>query len=112
MNEGVGSSGDCEEDSLCCETGCGGLLCNKGVIPSPLCAAVKAKAMNESDGLLGAYIPQCEEDGSFSQTQCHEGMCWCVDTETGKAAGESVGPGTLLECTVSPTPQGLLELHV
>jgi hypothetical protein len=35
-------------------------------------------------GLLGAYEPQCEEDGTFSKVQCHGsiGQCWCAD-ETG-----------------------------
>ncbi len=102
LDVGLGSTENCNEGSLCCETGCGGLLCNEGVHPSPLCSAVQAKVTNESNGLLGAYIPQCEEDGSFSSPQCHEGMCWCVDVETGKALNESVGPGTPLQCTYTP----------
>ena len=31
--------------------------------------------------LLGAFIPQCNEDGSYKEVQCHgsTGYCWCVD---------------------------------
>ena len=97
---------------MCCSNGCG-VVCKDSVSPSPLCPAVKAKAMNESSGLLGAYIPQCEEDGTFSHVQCHEGMCWCVECKTGKAKSEPVGPGVLPECTTaattmvpSPSPSG------
>ena len=30
---------------------------------------------------LGAFIPQCNEDGSYKKVQCHgsTGHCWCVD---------------------------------
>ena len=27
----------------------------------------------------GAFLPSCKEDGSFTDTQCHEGYCWCVN---------------------------------
>ncbi|XP_029427182.1 SPARC-related modular calcium-binding protein 1-like isoform X3 [Rhinatrema bivittatum] len=34
----------------------------------------------------GAFIPECERDGSFRSVQCHQatGYCWCVRKETGK----------------------------
>ena len=34
-------------------------------------------------GLVGAYSPQCNEDGSWKPLQCHGsiGYCWCVDNE-------------------------------
>ena len=34
-------------------------------------------------GLVGAYSPQCNEDGSWKRLQCNGsiGYCWCVDCE-------------------------------
>ena len=36
-------------------------------------------AVANSTGLLGEFIPQCEEDGSYSPLQCwgSTGYCWC-----------------------------------
>ena len=40
--------------------------------------------------LLGAFIPQCHEDGAYKEVQCHgsTGYCWCVD-ESGKKREET-----------------------
>uniref|UniRef100_A0A6M2E0B4 Putative proteoglycan cow n=1 Tax=Xenopsylla cheopis TaxID=163159 RepID=A0A6M2E0B4_XENCH len=42
------------------------------------CAAVKRRAVAE---MLGAYSPDCDEQGFYKSTQCHSsvGLCWCVD---------------------------------
>ena len=49
---------------------------------------------NASD-LIGEFIPQCEEDGSYSPLQCwaSTGYCWCVDENGNEIAGTSLGPG-------------------
>ena len=41
----------------------------------------------------GAYIPQCEPDGTYSPTQCNgsTGYCWCVD-ECGEMIPGTSGP--------------------
>ena len=33
--------------------------------------------------LLGAFMPQCNEDGTYKEVQCHgsTGYCWCVDED-------------------------------
>ena len=53
-------------------------------------------------GMLGAYTPQCKDDGSFKEKQCHgsTGYCWCVEAQTGKEIpntrkGEGRGEGTV-----------------
>ena len=55
-------------------------------------ARPKSKCEKERDAvtngqlLLGAFTPQCEDDGSYSAVQCHgsTGYCWCVDGEGNK----------------------------
>ncbi|XP_054720386.1 U24-ctenitoxin-Pn1a-like [Uloborus diversus] len=46
------------------------------------------KAQN---GMVGNFIPQCEESGYYSKKQCHgsTGFCWCSD-EKGNKVGDSV----------------------
>ena len=39
---------------------------------------------------LGAYIPQCNEDGSYNDVQCREMACWCVDKNGTKREGTEV----------------------
>ena len=47
------------------------------------CEQLRSQA--SANGLVGAYVPQCNEDGSFKSEQCwgSTGYCWCVD-EYGK----------------------------
>ncbi|XP_028399649.1 neurogenic locus notch homolog protein 2-like isoform X2 [Dendronephthya gigantea] len=54
--------------------------------------------------LVGIYIPQCEEDGSYSKTQCHgsTGYCWCVDVEGNKLEGTETRLWP--NCTKEPPP--------
>lgn len=71
-----------ESGELCCSNGCGH-VCMQGVSPSPLCSHLRDQVLNSS--LVGAYAPQCEDDGSFTVAQCHAstGYCWCVASDTG-----------------------------
>ena len=44
--------------------------------------------ITRNTSLIGAYVPQCNSDGSFSSVQCHAstGYCWCVNVQTGEPA--------------------------
>uniref|UniRef100_A0A674B4Z5 SPARC related modular calcium binding 1 n=1 Tax=Salmo trutta TaxID=8032 RepID=A0A674B4Z5_SALTR len=42
--------------------------------------------------LESIFIPECNEDGTFAQVQCHTltGYCWCVTTDGKPVSGSSV----------------------
>ena len=52
-------------------------------------------AVANTIGLIGEFVPQCEEDGSYSPVQCWSstGYCWCVDENGIEIPGTSLGPG-------------------
>ncbi|GAB1605670.1 nidogen-2-like, partial [Argonauta hians] len=39
------------------------------------------KSETEKAGLLGAFIPRCETDGTFSRVQCHGSECFCSHSD-------------------------------
>ena len=95
------NAGICEEDcsdntectnegELCCSNGCG-TACMEAVLVSPRCSAVRDQVLNGT-ALIGPYIPQCEDDGNFSPTQCwgSTGSCWCVDTQSGEPVSDMI----------------------
>tara|TARA_Y100000385_G_C13105300_1_gene647233 strand:- start:4365 stop:5318 length:954 start_codon:yes stop_codon:yes gene_type:complete len=65
-----------------------------------------------SIGLIGEFVPQCTEDGSYSSTQCwfSTGYCWCVDEDGIEIPGTSTAswlgmPNCSNEsCTLIPDP--------
>jgi len=80
---------NCSVTELCCSNGCGH-VCMASVVSDTPCTVLRENVM--ATGLIGAYIPQCEEDGSFSSVQCHSstGSCWCVTTESGEPVTDMV----------------------
>uniref|UniRef100_A0A3B3ZNN1 Thyroglobulin type-1 domain-containing protein n=1 Tax=Periophthalmus magnuspinnatus TaxID=409849 RepID=A0A3B3ZNN1_9GOBI len=50
----------------------------------------------EGQPLVGAYVPQCDENGQYSSRQCHgsTGHCWCVDSTGQERPGTRSSPGT------------------
>ena len=44
-------------------------------------------------GLLGARVPQCEDNGRFKEIQSWEGYLWCVDANGIEILGTRVAPG-------------------
>jgi len=49
-------------------------------------------AVANATGLIGEFVPQCEEDGSYSPTQCwgSTGYCWCVDENGVEVPGTAI----------------------
>ncbi|XP_069117952.1 SPARC-related modular calcium-binding protein 1-like isoform X7 [Argopecten irradians] len=72
---------------------------SKGVC-SALSALPKTKCMQEREEAqaiarkptLGIFIPECKQDGSFTEVQCHAatGYCWCVTNDGKPIAGTSI----------------------
>uniref|UniRef100_A0A1V1WBH2 Putative venom protein n=1 Tax=Superstitionia donensis TaxID=311983 RepID=A0A1V1WBH2_9SCOR len=56
------------------------------------CECHRQKDESSKKGLIGAFIPQCAEDGKFHKKQCwgSTGHCWCADPETGKNTTQRV----------------------
>lgn len=50
------------------------------------CKCLVKKYKREKSGMIGSFVPQCEEDGTYKKQQCHfsTGYCFCADPITGK----------------------------
>lgn len=85
--EDCSSDDPCDDNLLCCSNGCG-RSCMRGMTVAPLCPALQ----RQSGGGIGAFIPQCDEDGSFSTVQCwgSTGYCWCVESANGRPVTEGI----------------------
>ncbi|XP_076878390.1 saxiphilin-like [Brachyhypopomus gauderio] len=57
------------------------------------CEQERAKEMDKH--LIGAFIPQCDEEGNYRPLQCSgsTGYCWCVNSMGQKIAGTNTPPG-------------------
>ncbi|GFS33298.1 putative neurotoxin LTDF S-18, partial [Trichonephila inaurata madagascariensis] len=44
-------------------------------------------------GLVGNFIPTCNEDGTYARKQCHgsTGYCWCADENGNKISDPARG---------------------
>ncbi|KAK2143935.1 hypothetical protein NP493_4360g00001, partial [Ridgeia piscesae] len=51
-------------------------------------------ALARTRPLLGAYVPQCTDDGKYQKRQCHgsTGYCWCVNEDGAEVDGTRKGP--------------------
>ncbi|CAI9734987.1 Hypothetical predicted protein [Octopus vulgaris] len=45
------------------------------------------KSETKGKNLLGAFIPRCETDGTFSAVQCHGSVCFCAHTDGTRIPG-------------------------
>ena len=52
-------------------------------------------ARSRSSGLIGAYVPQCTDDGKFRTIQFHasSGYSWCVNEDGIEVENTRMGPG-------------------
>ncbi|XP_038151837.1 nidogen-2 isoform X5 [Cyprinodon tularosa] len=85
--------------------------CDKPDRPKSLCEHHRDSVQTtDSDGrpLLGAFVPQCDENGQYLQQQCHgsTGHCWCVDSRGQERAGTRTPPGTpSVDCSRADEPE-------
>ncbi|KAI3366055.1 hypothetical protein L3Q82_009881 [Scortum barcoo] len=49
---------------------------------------------SEGYPIVGAYVPQCDDNGQYTPLQCHSstGHCWCVDSRGQERAGTRTPP--------------------
>jgi hypothetical protein len=55
------------------------------------CARISSVCVQErqkATGKLGAFRPQCNDDGTYYHTQCHGSVCFCVGKDGKKAGNE------------------------
>ena len=93
------SDGSCPFGQLCCNIGCG-RVCVAGQF-SQSCAVVlgeiRAAGIHPPPGY---YTPMCASDssGKFNATQCTEGLCWCVDINSGRPVSSYYPRGVFPQC--------------
>uniref|UniRef100_A0A8C2IXB8 Nidogen 2a (osteonidogen) n=1 Tax=Cyprinus carpio TaxID=7962 RepID=A0A8C2IXB8_CYPCA len=74
-------------------------------------------SLRRGDGdvpLIGAFIPQCDEEGQYRPQQCHgsTGHCWCVDSRGQERAGTRTPPGApTINCDEPERPKTHCEQH-
>ncbi|XP_078007620.1 SPARC-related modular calcium-binding protein 1 isoform X2 [Phascolarctos cinereus] len=74
------------------------------------CRQERAQALEQAKKPQEAvFVPECNEDGSFTQVQCHTytGYCWCVTTDGKPISGSSVQNKTpVCSGSVTDKPSG------
>jgi hypothetical protein len=95
-------------------TACGSFYCVDRPEPAPHNGPCAAAIAAQGTATLGAFVPQCDADGTFSALQCDgsTGACWCARDDgtelTGTRVVPSGGGGGYDEPTITSTQcQGL-----
>ncbi|KAI7804654.1 nidogen-2 isoform X2 [Triplophysa rosa] len=86
------------------------------VRPKTRCEHHRDSAQGGTDGLplIGAFIPQCDDEGQYRPLQCHgsTGHCWCVDSTGQERPGTRSPPGSpRTNCDESVRPKTHCEHH-
>ncbi|XP_060789628.1 nidogen-2 isoform X2 [Neoarius graeffei] len=84
--------------------------------PKTHCEQHRHSAQQGADGVpvVGAFIPECDEEGHYRALQCHgsTGHCWCVDSRGQERAGTRTPPGTPpTNCDAPERPKTQCEQH-
>ena len=79
------------------------------------------QAQLNATGLIGEFVPNCEDDGSYVSTQCwaSTGYCWCVDEDGVEISGTIIPSwegmpdcsSNIDACTLIPDP-GMCEAAI
>ena len=79
------------------------------------------QAQLNATGLIGEFVPNCEDDGSYVSIQCwaSTGYCWCVDEDGEEIAGTIIPSwegmpdcsSNIDACTLVPDP-GMCEAAI
>ncbi|XP_016105651.1 nidogen-2-like [Sinocyclocheilus grahami] len=90
--------------------------CDEPVHPKTQCEQHRDSLQSGNGGvpLVGAFIPQCDEEGQYRPQQCHgsTGHCWCVDSRGQERAGTRTPPGTpSRNCDEPVRPKTQCEQH-
>ncbi|KAF4102024.1 hypothetical protein G5714_016824 [Onychostoma macrolepis] len=84
--------------------------------PKTQCEQHRDRLQSGNGGVrpIGAFIPQCDEEGQYRPQQCHgsTGHCWCVDSRGQERAGTRTPPGTpSINCDEPVRPKTQCEQH-
>nr|XP_005169909.1 nidogen-2 isoform X7 [Danio rerio] len=90
--------------------------CDEPVRPKTHCEQHRDSLQSENGGVpvVGAFIPQCDEEGQYRPQQCHgsTGHCWCVDNRGQERAGTRTPPGSpRVNCDQPVRPKTQCEQH-
>ncbi|XP_052009773.1 nidogen-2-like [Xyrauchen texanus] len=82
--------------------------CDEPVRPKTQCEQHRDSLQGGTGGIpqIGAFIPQCDEEGQYRPLQCHgsTGHCWCVDSRGQERVGTRMPPGTPPRNCDEPVP--------
>lgn len=93
----------CGSNQLCCQTDHCGRFCVEAINSTQPCLALRQLLTSglTAGGIPGAYVPLCQDDGTFNTTQFHgsTGLSWCVDVRTGYPVSPFYPRGSTAQCS-------------